>query len=137
MIVGLAGRGLLRLVFNDAGELVDQSEHDFPIRPLNVGGVNLEWLDLVFRERVERERKALGTRDATIHVRRFMLPNLRIGIEDLADQLQDYLRNPESFSASERVELDEVLRAWRSQGLYVFWWQQSFEVGGDGMVVSS
>jgi hypothetical protein len=57
----------------------------------------------------------LGYKEAVIEVKRFWLPNLWIGIEDMPDLLAEFFTDPERFE----LDPDDV-EAWKATDQYVF-----------------
>src|SRR5207253_1373867 len=63
-------------------------------------------------------KAALGFRPAPINVRRFSVPELGIGIEDLPGDLEDFLKAPEMEAGSDQEEMLESLRDWDESGSF-------------------
>jgi hypothetical protein len=82
-----------------------------------------------------REENELA--DIPIRVKRFRLPKLQVGIDDLPDDLQEYVANYRSYDPAENADLEEALQGWKEESLFVFWWGQSFYVNTEGVVTSS
>lgn len=136
-IMGLLGQQFHMMVFNQRGDLIKVEQWPLVIPPLSSGGADeFDSLhDCVERE-VARLRKEEGLTDEAIRVKRFRLPKLQAGIEDLPDDLQEYIVN-RGLSGPAEEDLEEALEGWTEESLFVFWWGGDFYVDDEGMVTSS
>lgn len=138
VISGLLGAMFCSIVFDDKGELTEVQERPLavPLASPELGELGV-LQDLVASE-VERVRNEQGLTDETIHIRRFRLPKLQAGIDDLPDDLQEYITSRD-ISSPKDEDLEEAIEGWKEEeSLFVFWWgSEDFYVDGDGMVTSS
>jgi len=136
-IMGLLGETFKAIMFSDKGDFIEVQEWPLalPSSPTRSAD-ELDWLEEVVEREVVQVRTQLGLADETIHIKRFRLPKLQAGVEDLPDDLQEYLTN-RGLSGSTEVDLEEALEGWKEESLFVFWWDQSFYVDSEGAVTSS
>lgn len=136
-IMGLLGKKFCIMVFSDKGDLIEVQERSLTAPPSPSRGADeLDWLQEIVEREVVQVRTQQGLMDETIHVKRFRLPKLQAGIDDLPDDLQEYLAN-RGLSAPTEEDLEEALEGWKEESLFVFWWGQSFYVDSEGAVTSS
>jgi hypothetical protein len=136
-IMGLLGKKFCVVLFNDEGDLIEVQERSLPVPPSpSRGAEELDWLHGVIEREVAQVRKEERLADETIWIKRFRLPELQAGIDDLPDELQEYLANRSPFTPAEE-DLEEALNGWKDESLFVFWWGQSFYVDSEGVVTSS
>lgn len=79
----------------------------------------------------------LGLECSDIDIRRFWIPDLRIGIEDLFDTGKDLRLNRASFTEEEFQDTLDSIEIWESLDQFVFWWHSDFYIGPAGQVESS
>ena len=136
-IMGLLGKKFCVMTFSDKGDLIEVQE-----RPLSIpsspsrSADELDWLQEIAEREVLHVRSQQGLADETIHIKRFRLPKLQAGIDDLPDDLQEYLAN-RGLSALTEEDLEEALEGWKEESLFVFWWEASLYVDSEGAVTSS
>jgi hypothetical protein len=136
-IIGLLDKKICVIVFSDKGDLIEVQERPLVIPPPpSCGADELEWLHGILEEEVVQVRRDHDFADEAIRVKRFRLPTLQAGIDDLPDDLQEYLANRGPSSPTEE-DLEEALEGWKEESLFVFWWGQSLYVNSEGMVTSS
>jgi hypothetical protein len=82
-------------------------------------------------------RSAIGLSPAHILIKKFWLNDRQVGIADLPEHYQDFLRAPEEFDEQRRAELLEDVRRWFSEGDFVLWWGEDYYLDKDGDVSSS
>ncbi len=136
-IMGLLGKKFCVIVFSDKGDLIEVQERPLPDPPsVSRGADELDWVYRILEREAVQVRTEQGLVDEAIHVKRFRLPKLQAGIDDLPDELQEYLANRGVSGATEE-DLEEALEGWKEESLFVFWWGQSFTVNSEGAVSSS
>jgi hypothetical protein len=79
----------------------------------------------------------LGLRNECIRVNRFSLPQYSVGIQDVSEDLEKYVLDPNSHDISQQHDLEATLQAWKEESLYVFWWGEDLYVDNEGLVSSS
>jgi hypothetical protein len=94
-------------------------------------------MDRAFKDLSVELRQIHGAEDRPIHIRRFWLPALEAGIDDLPDTLGEFIKDPHSFDAHETSEYSAALQSWRSSDRFAFWWSAEFEIDGAGEVFAS
>lgn len=137
-IMGLVGMKFYVIVFSDMGDLIEIQERPVvppPPATFRHEGELDDWLYGFVDREVMQVRTQQGLADEAIHVKRFRLPKLRAGIDDLPDDLQEYVTRTPSSPAED--DLEEALEGWKEESLFVFWWGQSFYMNGEGAVTSS
>jgi len=73
-----------------------------------------------------------------IKVKRFWLPEYRVGIEDVTDDLKEYLQGDlGDVDSSELESYGDSLNEWKLDGMHAFWWEQSFYVNRLGVIETS
>ena len=83
-------------------------------------------------------QRYLGFEPRTIRVRRFSIPDVEVGIEDLPSHLADFLDDPESEpDPARREETAESARRWLEDGDFVLYWGNDLFVDAEGHVTSS
>jgi hypothetical protein len=125
------------VVFNDKGDLIEVQERPLLVPPSSSRAADeLNWLHGIVEREVAQVRKEHSLADEPIRVKRFRLPKQQAGIDDLPDELQEYIAN-RGLSSPPEEDLEEALEGWKEESLFVFWWGQSFSVDGEGVVTSS
>src|SRR5262249_29512776 len=136
-IMGLLGTKFCVMLFSDEGDLTEVQERPLTTLPSQSGCASeLGWLREIVEKEVAKVRTQLGLSDEPIRVRRFRFPKLQAGIDDLPDDLQEYIANRDP-SAHEEEDLEEALEGWKEESLFVLWWGASLYVDGKGVVTSS
>jgi hypothetical protein len=137
-IMGLLGKKFCVLVFNVEGDLIEVQERPLVVvpPPSSRGADELDWLHGLVEREVAQVRKEQDLADEAVRVKRFRLPLLQVGIDDLPNDLQEYIANRDLSSPTEE-DLEEALEGWKEESLFVFWWEASFYVDGEGVVTSS
>jgi hypothetical protein len=136
-IMGLLGKKFCVIVFSDEGDLIEVQEQPLAALPSPSRGADeLDWLHGIVEREVAESRAKHGLADEAIRVKRFRLSKLQAGIDDLPDDLQEYIAN-RGLSSPTEEDLEEALQGWKEESLFVFWWGQSFYVDGEGAVTSS
>jgi hypothetical protein len=137
VVMGLLGMKFCVMVFSDKGELIEVQEQPVAAPPSPSRGADeLDWLHGIVEREVAQVRTQQGLTDEAIHVKRFRLPEVQVGIDDLPDDLQEYLAN-RGLSGPSEEDLEQALEGWKEESLFVFWWGQSFFVDSEGVVSSS
>jgi hypothetical protein len=136
-IMGFLGKKFCMLMFSPDGDLIEVQEWPLAEPPSPSRGADeLNWVHAIVESEVAQVRTQQGLADKAIHVKRFRLPKLQTGIDDLPEDLQAYLAN-RSLSNPREEDLEEALEGWKEESLFVFWWGQSFYVDSEGTVRSS
>lgn len=136
-IMGLLGKKFCVIVFSDKGDLIEVQQQPLAAPPSPSRGADeLDWLHGIVEREVAEIRAKEGLADETIRVKRFRLPKLQAGIDDLPDDLQEYIAD-RGLSSPTEEDLEEALEGWKEESLFVFWWGQSLYVDGEGAVTSS
>jgi hypothetical protein len=136
-IMGLLGTKFCVIVFSDKGDLIEVQERALAGPPSPSRGVDeLDWLHGIVEREVALVRAQQGLADEPIRVKRFRLPKLQAGIDDLPDDLQEYLAN-RGLSGPKEEDLEEALEGWKEESLFVFWWEASLYVDREGAVSST
>lgn len=127
VLFGLLGDSSYVLQFDSLGRLLDVQRGVVPRMSLR------QAQDALSAE----VRKRFQLQDGTISVCRFWLDGPEAGIEDIGEDLGEFVASPSSFSSEEQDELREALADWLASGMYVLWWEQPFEVNSAGEVETS
>jgi hypothetical protein len=92
-----------------------------------------------FEAAMEGWKEELGFQQGEVRVRRFVLPELGLGIEDRLDYFEDMLRSPEWFADDEagQEENYRFIREWDETGCFVLHWGNDLWVDGNGEGTSS
>jgi hypothetical protein len=141
VLIGLIGNDLAVIGFDTEGKCLGFQEPLLSVRDYarSTGGQELQEQQL--RSEIERQvrlyRDRMGLADEDIHVKRFRFPDVNVGVDDLPDDIQDYLLNTTAFNERDRADLEDTLEGWKEEDLFVFWWGQSFTMDTEGVVTSS
>jgi len=81
--------------------------------------------------------RQLGFHPGTIHVQKFVLPELTAEIKDMPDYLQEYVDSPSKFSEDRREDLSRCIGEWQRAGGYVLIWNEEYEMNAEGDVEST
>jgi hypothetical protein len=136
-IMGLLGMKFSVIVFSDKGDLIEVQERSLAVAPAPSGGAGeLNRLHAIVEKEVAQARAEHRLADEAIHIKRFRLPTLQAGVDDLPDDLQEYIAN-RCLSSRTEGDLEEALEGWKEESLFVFWWEASLYVDSEGAVSSS
>ncbi len=136
--MGLVGMRFCVIVFSEMGDLIEVQEWPVVLPPpatFRHAGELDDWLYGIVEREVTQVRTQEGLADETIRVKRFRLPKLQVGIDDLPDDLQEYVANRGSSPTEE--DLEEGLEGWKEESLFIFWWDADYYVNDQGLVTSS
>jgi hypothetical protein len=103
-----------------------RNPHDPPVRTLEA----LAWVNRPMRQAWDWARE-LGVEFGTVRVRRFALPDNRIGIEDGNRLAEEGIWEDSCDSA------EEWLRRWLGAGSFVFWWSRDLWVDEEGRIFAT
>ncbi len=92
--------------------------------------------DKRIEERLHVWQEEIGLRPKTIKVKRFMSAD-GAGIEDLPGHYQQFLEDPSQFDEEGRQYYPELIRDWREEGSFVFWWAKDYWMSRNGEVEST
>jgi hypothetical protein len=155
VLVGPYGPSLLACFFGPAGDLLrieerpqSQAEHtpdpesdamylgimrqaaenprDPPVRAVEA----LAWFNPAMRQAWDWARE-VGVEFGTVRVRRFVLPDRLIGIEDGNRLAEEGIWEDTCDSA------EEWLGKWLGKGNFVFWWARDLWVDGEGKIFAT
>jgi hypothetical protein len=130
ILAGVVGNAEMTVEFDDEGNLLSTRAEPFGRRSSNrTDSVH----DLVR----EACLNAGVVPDVRIEVRRFHLDSHLIGIDDIPEDLAEFLNHPMAFPKSQHDDLKAAIDAWQQEALFVFWWGQSFYMDLSGSVTSS
>lgn len=140
-LIGLLGNCLTAVIFDSGGNCLGVPEPLTSVPgsvQMSPGkGLSEEQLRVQVEKQIDLYRDQMGFENAGIQVKRFAFPTHKIGVEDLPDDLQEFLLNPRRFSNADRADLEDTLEGWKEEDLFVFWWGQSFTMDMQGCVTSS
>jgi len=126
----------MAILFNNSGEFMETKWYQVPgIEAVNLK--DLRQLDAVEAREVDRCRYDLHLVDDAIHVKRFHLSEVSIGIDDMDCDSQQYVLHPERFDPSDRADLEDTVQFWKETSQYIFYWHNDFWVDMNGDVQSS
>jgi hypothetical protein len=140
-LLGLLGNDLAVILFDTEGNCLGFQEPRMSVRDYarRAGGRELQEQQL--RSGIERQvrlyRERMGLVDEIIHVKRFRFPDVNVGVDDVPDDIQEYLLKPAAFTERDRDDLEDTLEGWKEEDLFVFWWGQSYTMDAEGVVTSS
>jgi hypothetical protein len=87
---------------------------------------------------LKRWQAELGFQPRTIHVEKFVIDDVGLGIEDLPGHYEELLDDPESEpDEAERAQRFQEIRNWIDEGCFVLYWGNDLWLDGDGSVSSS
>jgi hypothetical protein len=91
------------------------------------------------REEVAFLQQSIDLLEDAIHIKKFFIPELFIGIKDFPDYFYSILMDPPSYSPDEIVLAQTEFTRWSSEGLFELWLNQEEHLWIDrsGQVVSS
>ena len=136
-IMGLVGRKLLIILFDAKGEVDSIFTEDLPPPATSaIDSADLDTVQVLLDEMVEKVRQSKAWCDRTIHVKRFELSEFPVGVYDLPEHLEDYVRCRKDNGDCED-DLEEELEGWLEESLFRFKWVQSFTMNLHGEVTSS
>ncbi len=137
-IMGILDDNFRTIIFNEYGDFLDMTSIRLPRFGLpGREKLSLAQVEAFFEEQVATTRGRLGLVDGCVRVKRFCFPELRVGITDLPDELQDFVRGASHLDQYEMDDDLETLKLWKEEDLFVFCWGQSFTIDKNGEVVSS
>jgi hypothetical protein len=96
----------------------------------------LDWLHGIVEREVAQVRTEQGLADEAIRVKRFRLPKLQARIDDLPDDLQEYIAK-RGLSSPREEDLEDALEGWKEESLFLFRWDAEYYVNEEGVVTSS
>jgi hypothetical protein len=93
--------------------------------------------DEVLSSLVDTRRKSSGMVDAPIHVRRFSLPELKLGLYDYPIHFEEFFEEKNALTANERREMDLSIAEWQSAKQFVLLYGEEYWLNMSGIVQSS
>lgn len=133
ILAGIVDGSVVRITFDTSGMLCDVQVDALSV-PLHV-----DVSPLLQSEWKESQAKLLiphsGIHDGTIHIRRFYLPDLHVGVADIPTVLEQFAIDFQDQNSPDQWVLEEVARSWKESGQYVLHWGQDYWVC-EGWVVA-
>lgn len=132
---GLSDAGLTSIFFDSAGELLGCEVRPFPDEARGRSPA----ADAALERAWETWADEIGYQPATIHVRKFVVAEQGIGIEDRPDHMVAFLKAPEleEPDAENREFMFDDIREWDESGKYVLYYGNDLWMDADGSVNSS
>lgn len=88
-------------------------------------------------KKIEEWQAEIGFIPSTILIKRFSLPDLWIGIEDLPSHYQEFLNSRDSYSAEDCRNYQEQINIWEESGDFVLFWDEDYHLNREGEIESS
>jgi len=137
-LFGLIGCKMYAFLFSELGDLIETQSWPLPLTSdASNGPVEFAKVHKVVEAEVDNYRETTKLIDQPINVKRFSVPDLNVGIEDLPSELRAFSMNPALVESAERPSLQEALSGWIEEALFVLRWDQDFYVDAEGIVTSS
>ena len=143
VIMSFSWGGLIAVFFDRDGSLLDWEVRPLPrepdCHPVSGRMLHSPEFDAAVEAATRSWKRELNLHEQPIRVRRFSIDELGVGIEDLSDDDEDFLKAPEMEEPEEeeRLERWKSLREWWSSGSFVLYWGNDLWLDGDGNVTSS
>ena len=134
VLMGLFCQNLIALRFDVDGSLLGVEQRQIPFfqgvaPPYNICGDQLQPL-------IDEWKKEMPLTDAAIKVKKFMLGNHDVFIEDYPSHFHEILSDPD-VSDEEKADIFESIKIWDEDGQFVLQWGNDFWLDETGEVVSS
>jgi len=138
VILGLQFPDIVLLFFDSLGNLLETTTRCLSVTTRTIGeaGLTAAFQD-AYKLELEQIQHQLGLRPSTIRVKRFFLPDLEIGIEDLPANYLAVLKSPHEYEEEEVNYIKADIERWKSKGCFVFHWGTDYWMDKDGNVIAS
>jgi hypothetical protein len=132
-LIGIVDDLLTLVIFSQTGNFEEIDQRDLPYP--DDGRVLTE--EQVW-EAIEEWKQVLGFTDRAIAVESFSLPDLRIGISDLPDSFQRFLRNPDTVEHAERrAKWEADIEEWNATNKFILRWGDDYWMDAEGNVYAT
>jgi|GEM_PF-1648077 len=135
LLKGFFHDGLTAIFFDSAGYLLGCEVRPFPEEARK----NTAESDAAIGRAWEVWMEEIGYQPETIHVRKFVVPELGIGIEDRPGYMEDFLKAPEldEPDEEERKWMFDLIHEWDEDGSFVLYYGNDLFMDGEGDISST
>jgi hypothetical protein len=131
---GIIGEKIYLILFSRSGDL--KTTKSFEAKEF-ISHFNSNLYDVLLEKVSHKFKNEYQLNEDLIRIKRFWISNLEVGIEDVTDNIKEFLLDPSEFQLDEQEDCKESFEEWKKEDQYVFWWEQSFYMGKYGDVESS
>jgi hypothetical protein len=131
-LIGILFPELVCILFNQEGELIQVQRR--PFWDTQLASVPPQGID---KAELRKWQEELGFRPGQIHVTKFAIPELEVGIEDIPEHYLDAFRFPADFETDEAAALQKETEDWVQEGRFVLHWGTDYWLDGSGTVIAS